>query len=217
MIVSRKHKYIFIAVPKTGTSSIENFLLENDNSAIKKIPDKPHLKNHVSALEVRDSLGVETFQQYFVFGFIRHPMSRIVSSYFFYKKGAKSWLYESSKRRRSLSAKMRVTIAKLLPFKVWALIYPYKSNFQFLTDNDNKVIVSEIGFFENLNDDFFEIFTRLDLKFNKEELPKINKSSHDNVEKYFTSFFTYLLRLRHPKFEADMKFYQEVKLSKKYG
>ena len=35
MIISEKHKYIYLACPKTATTSTEKFLLEQDPSALQ--------------------------------------------------------------------------------------------------------------------------------------------------------------------------------------
>ena len=87
MIISEKHNYIYLACPKTGTTSIEKFLLEQDPSALqnKIIIDGKLLrfKGHATAKTIQSKLQGD-FKKYQIIGFIRHPYSRMVSSYFFF-------------------------------------------------------------------------------------------------------------------------------------
>lgn len=87
MIVSHKHKFVFIKTVKTAGTSVEidlNKILGPDDIAtpIKPAVDghKPQnyeyknfgilrrrMKNHMRAVEVLDIIGREVFQSYFVF------------------------------------------------------------------------------------------------------------------------------------------------------
>src|SRR5690554_1899600 len=129
MIISKKNKFIYLAVPKTGTTSVQKFLLENDNTAtnynVELDGNQYRFGEHMTALEIKNVLG-DLYNDYTVIGFVRHPYGRIVSSYFSYKKGGKdSW--KGREHQRSLGDKLRIKFAKIMPFKLWALIYPYKS------------------------------------------------------------------------------------------
>ena len=41
---------------------------------------------------------------------------------------------------------------KILPFQIWALFYPYRSNYSYIYDNDGSQLVDHIGITENLEE-----------------------------------------------------------------
>lgn len=91
MIVSHKHRFIFAAIPKTGTHSVRHGLREHMGSddieqarlfVEKKfpIPELARLGHgHISLAEVRPFLGEEMFSDYLKFAFVRNPFDRFVS------------------------------------------------------------------------------------------------------------------------------------------
>jgi len=91
MIVSHKHRFIFVAIPKTGTHSVRHALREHMGEGdmeqarlfVEKtfpIPEIARMGHgHVSFAEVRPFLGEEAFQSYFKFAFVRNPFDRFVS------------------------------------------------------------------------------------------------------------------------------------------
>ena len=91
MIVSHKHKYIFAAVPKTGTHSVRHALrnhmgpddIEQARLFVEKefpIPELAVLKHgHLSFEQVRPFLGEAAFSDYLKFAFVRNPFDRFVS------------------------------------------------------------------------------------------------------------------------------------------
>jgi hypothetical protein len=101
MIVSHKHKFIFIKTVKTAGTSVEielNRVLGSDDIATPIIPavygHKPQnhlykkfrvlprrMKNHMRAVEVLDSIGREVFESYFVFCIEREPIDKCLSHY----------------------------------------------------------------------------------------------------------------------------------------
>ena len=79
MIISEHHKYIFLAVPKTGSTSVERCLLQHDATAIQNRvrvgAEDVAVGPHISALELRRILG-DSYHKYRSFAFVRHPFSR---------------------------------------------------------------------------------------------------------------------------------------------
>jgi len=216
MIISKELKYIYLAVPKTGTTSIQNFLLSNDSSANKnfiKIKNKSFkFGEHMTALEVKEILG-DHYTNFKVIGFIRHPYGRIVSSYFFYKKGAKSWAWEGRENKKPTEQKFKILYAKITPFWFWALTYPYKSNIEYFYDENNNLIVDieNIGLFENLEEHFKNIYRKNNIAF-KDNLPHKNKSKHKPEDQYFKNLF--FRKIISFKIKADLAFYNKVALKR---
>jgi hypothetical protein len=91
MIVSHRHRFIFAAVPKTGTHSVRQALREHlgdeDIEQVglfvnKRFPyeDLAAIRHgHLGLAQVRPHLGDDAFDAYFKFGFVRNPFDRFVS------------------------------------------------------------------------------------------------------------------------------------------
>ncbi len=90
MILSHLHKFIYIAVPKTGTTSVhrhielmklggvEVYNLGNEN----KLPKGVKFRKHITALDLKKK--VHAFDQYFKFTFVRNPYCYAVSWTYYY-------------------------------------------------------------------------------------------------------------------------------------
>ena len=77
MIISHKHKYLFVELPHTGSTSISKELRENYDG--KRILHKHAFFHDFQKIATDDE------KKYFVFSCIRNPMDEVVSSYFIYK------------------------------------------------------------------------------------------------------------------------------------
>ena len=99
MIVSHRHRFIFAAVPKTGTHAVRQALREQlgdeDVEQVglfvnKRFPwdDLAAIQHgHLSLRQVRPYLGEEAFAGYFKFAFVRNPFDRFVSYCAFMLRG----------------------------------------------------------------------------------------------------------------------------------
>lgn len=99
MIVSHRHRFIFAAVPKTGTHAVRQALRERmgdeDVEQVglfvnKRFPwtDLAAIQHgHLSLRQVRPYLGEEAFEAYFKFAFVRNPFDRFVSYCAFMLRG----------------------------------------------------------------------------------------------------------------------------------
>lgn len=204
MIISLKKKYIYIAVPKTGTTSIQKLLLANDPSARKNSVEIDEViyrfEEHYTAKRIKQVLG-DHYASFQVFGFIRNPYSRVVSSYYFYKNGEPI----TSGSQNPWPARLRIALARVMPFKLWCLIYPYKSNLEHLVDSQGQSIVTYIGTFENLREDLKTILKKIQVNIDIDKLIHSNQSKHENEDKYFNNIW--FRKLIQPKLQKDLDFY----------
>lgn len=205
MIISTKYKYIFIANPKTGTTSIQSYLLENDSSAKNYhvvLNNKSYSFNeHDTAAKIKETLG-EEYNNYKTFGFIRNPLAKRVSGYHFYKNGKPITEGHSGSRLPVLS---KIWFAKLLPFKLWNLLYPVKSNKEYFTDKDGNIIVDRIYLHENIEDDFIKSLKFIGLYKKDSKLPFKNKSNHREFKDYYgDGIYNYINNYKNKK---DIDFY----------
>ena len=99
MIVSHRHRFIFAAVPKTGTHSVRQALREQlgdedvEQAGLfvnKRFPwaDLAAIQHgHLSLRQVRPYLGDDAFDRYLKFAFVRNPFDRFVSYCAFMLRG----------------------------------------------------------------------------------------------------------------------------------
>src|SRR6185503_13683036 len=91
MIISGQHRFIFVAIPKTGTHSVRRALrehmgprdLEQVGLFVQRqlpIPELARIGHgHISLAQLRPYLKPEEFESFFKFAFVRNPFDRFVS------------------------------------------------------------------------------------------------------------------------------------------
>lgn len=198
MLFSKHRKFVFIEVPKTGTSSIADFFLDCDKTVLR---NKIELANgmieevptHASAEEVRSILG-DTADSYTFIAFIRDTNSLLISKYAYYKSGrGYKWAMDPQAPR---GLKLRVLAARKLPFWLWLIVYPYKLSTQFICDRDGRLLVDKLGKFENLQHDFKSIFSKLGYPESELTLPISNKSKYTQTDTHIPTISKYIVARR---------------------
>ena len=164
---------------------MSSFLLDNDPTAARNVirvdGEDRKVPEHISALELRKILG-NKFDEYASFAFVRNPYSKIVSSYYFYREGRAAREVRAGKH--GFFVRSKVIFAQILPFSLWSILYPYRSCSRSLVDQDGKLLVKHIGYFENLENDFKDIVGRLGFDSRLEQLPHFNRTDHDEFNSY---------------------------------
>ena len=79
MIISDKYRCIFIRIPKTGSTTIENLLIAADPDCLSSDNSTPPYGHH-GWPAVREMAG-ERWDTYFKFAFVRNPYSWFLSNY----------------------------------------------------------------------------------------------------------------------------------------
>ena len=101
MIISYSKKFVFVHVPKTGGTSMVQLLLPyldlsqdlilggcekfEDGEDERRIK-KGQLHKHSTAVEIKEYMGEEEWNKFFVFAFTRNPFTRAVSQYEWWKQ-----------------------------------------------------------------------------------------------------------------------------------
>jgi len=163
MIISHRHRFIFFAVPKTGTHAVRQALrahlgaedLEQvGHLAQKKFPF-PEFRNishgHISVRQIRPVLGEEVFSSYVKFAFVRNPYDRFISYCAF--KG-RDGSFEANPRRY-----IQHTLAQMRP-PYPLLVFPQS---EFLTDETGKLAIDFVGRTEEMQGDYTRLCQRLGL------------------------------------------------------
>lgn len=211
MLISDKYKYIFIAIPKTGTTTIQSFLRKNDKSChwnTVQLGDKKITVNeHIETKKLKKIMG-KKFDEYVKVTFIRNPYSRIVSSYFFYKNGN---TLRSRYFIRNFMARLNILLTRIFPFSIWSVLKPQRKMADYFYDEDDQLLIDLVGRTENLNEDLLLISKQLGISLNDETIPFKNKSSHASAESYFSNkLFKKLYRkILRKDLEIYQKYYHE--------
>lgn len=181
MIISHRYKFIFIAIPKTGTHAVRSALRPSlgpddweqvqlhhqSRLPIDRFKELPH--GHITGAEIKPHLPPEVWREYLKFSVVRDPVERFISACFFKFQHNKVFrqnplgfmhlLFESS------------TALDHLMFKPQA---------QFLCDEKDLIVVDQIARTESLEGDLNGILNRLGLPSTK--LVKANVTQFDRSQ-----------------------------------
>jgi chondroitin 4-sulfotransferase 11 len=180
--------FLFIAITKTAGVSIESSgLIKESNKTII-----PTLAKNIKNLD-----------NFFSFAIVRNPYEKVLSSYFYWVK-----MGDPTRKKRTF-----VDFTKKYPtFESFVLdfhntegpeIYHTSkyTQWKFITDDNNNVIVDFVGRFDNIEEDFKKVQLMNGVK-EKDliSLPHLNKSKHDFWKTYYNDD---LAEIVYEKWEED--------------
>ncbi|MBA4807084.1 sulfotransferase family 2 domain-containing protein [Brevundimonas sp.] len=185
MIVSHRHRFIFAAVPKTGTHSVRQALREQlgdeDVEQVglfidKRFPweDLAAIRHgHLSLQQVRPYVGEEAFAGYFKFAFVRNPFDRFVSYCAFMLRDGDVF----QQRPRDV---MRHFLFQQPP-EHHILFQPQAS---LLVDEDGKTLLTDaFGRVEEMQASYDDICARIGIP--SRPLDRVNSSRRDDYRAYY--------------------------------
>ena len=205
-LISNKNKYIFIHIPKCAGTSIASYLNDYENKSylvkffnycsikigIKKkivfnssfnpiiFPKLIH--DHEKAGQLRKIIGINIYNQYFKFCFVRNPWSRSLSRYNYFNSVSKF----------------------KISFKDF-LLRDFQPQKERISDSKGNIIVDFIGRYENFEDDLKEILFKIDIEFKKEKLPHSNKTKI--IKDYRKHYNEECFSIVKDKYFEDIKFF----------
>ncbi|MBI4787795.1 MAG: hypothetical protein HY782_12185 [Chloroflexi bacterium] len=184
MIISHKHKYLFVELPRTGSTAISRELrLNYDGEAI--------MVKHATYADFLKTAGAEE-KQYFVFSGIRNPLDDAVSLYFKYVTDHKHKWTNPDRLQRSRGL---VSLLSLRQFRFVQQQQPdfatylkrfYRTpynNWSALSHKDLDYIIR----FEHLQSDFAEAIKRIGLELVR-PLPQVNTTEKKNRD--YLAYYT---------------------------
>jgi len=188
MIISHKYKYLFVELPRTGSTAISNELIKNyDGEEI--------LEKHSSYNDFLKIANCEE-KKYFVFSCIRNPLDKVVSRYHKLKSNQQN-PHNNIERLQEQNRKIPLGIFYLK--KQYDFIHKYNANFSQYFLKFYKYPYSDwsilnhksfdyIIYFEKINEDFEKVLKVLKIEI-KRELPIINKTrgKDNNYLTYFNN------------------------------
>lgn len=167
-MISHKHKYIFIHIPKCGGTSMESFLLSLEGierpKSLAKLPKeikkRYHLNSGVKGHAFHKEFDITLRKKYFSFTFVRNPFDRAVSEY-----------------RWDLQFKNSTFLDFLQKQEKWQIRHNH-SQCEFIDED-----MDFIGRFENLQADFDIVCERIGIP--QQKLPHKNKTEHKHYSEYY--------------------------------
>ena len=185
MIVSHRHRFIFVAVPKTGTHAVRQALREQmgeeDVEQVRLFVERRFpwtdlaaiQHGHLSLQQVRPHLGDAAFGSYFKFAFVRNPFDRFVSYCAF-------MLRERDDFQRSPQAAMRRFLFDAPP-ENHVLFQPQS---KLLLDEDGKTLLTDhVGRVEDMQASYDEICARIGIA--RRPLDRVNASQRGDYRRYY--------------------------------
>jgi hypothetical protein len=203
MIISHKYKFIFIAVPKTGSQTVKklfrSFLEENNEQHIcyvKRLQEiskgyflephrisyenKPMIKEnhntvceriaffeHQTAQQIKNIIGDDIFNDYFKFVFVRDPIDRLISTYYFFNKNQLFFQQPTPNTLYDFYTKNNNRI-HLSP------------QYKFVYGDNGELLVDYVGYTHKMNECLEYICKKLNISmFNN--VPKLNKTTNKMV------------------------------------
>jgi hypothetical protein len=201
-MISHKHKFIFVHIPKCAGSSIEQFLLRNEgvevtvgekfylNSLSDNVKKEYLLDYPLHSYSQHFPLGrysPKFVLNYYCFTFVRNPWDLLVSEYFYIIENYdidfsfEEFIYLGKDIKNVEAFRWFVERGNHL-----------KLQFTFLSKG-----IDFIGRFENLQDDFNIICDRIGIP--QQDLPHGNKSNHKRYVEYYNDSTREVVAKRYAK------------------
>jgi hypothetical protein len=189
MILSHSRRFIFFAIPKTGTHSVRQALRAHlgpeDAEQVGLFEQKrlPHPElarfnhGHLTAQQVRPVLGDAMYDGYFKFAFVRNPYDRFVSYCAFISRGSGEFARMPREFMAHVLLKLRPT-GHLL----------FRPQHEFVTDADGKLDIDFVGRNETMQASYDAICARLGVP--STPLGRVNATSERPP---YTEFYTPML------------------------
>jgi hypothetical protein len=183
MIISALHKFIFVAIPKTGTHSVRQALrehmgpqdLEQVGLFVQRkfpIPELAQLGHgHLSLQQVQPYFRPGELDSMFKFAFVRNPFDRFVSYCSFMTRDRDVF-------SQNPQAVMRHYVDN--PPLEHILFQPQNS---FVAGADGKLLTDYVGRVERMQESYDEIAARIGIP--TAELAKVNATKRQDYRQYY--------------------------------
>lgn len=166
------YKCIFVHIPKNAGLSVSYAIFGNTGGSHRKI------------IDYKDLFSKKQFKKYYKFTFVRNPWDRLVSTYFFLKKGGltdkdKVW----AEKHLGQYDNFKDFVSGWLIEENISNSLHFQHQHVFLENENGKIEVDFIGRFENLESDFKIVTKNIGID---RELKKTNVSHRDSdYRKYY--------------------------------
>jgi len=165
VFISEKKKLIFVHVPRTGGLSIQESL----HGCLKCSPLVSEETKHETLCELSSRVAVDV-SEYFVFGFVRNPWERVVSSY--------------THIQDNLSISFDDFVEEMINPRSWVQeLHLLKGQKAFFLDGKGVFVAGFVGRFERLGEDLKKVGKMIGVDV---ELGHLNSSQHGEFREFYT-------------------------------
>ena len=166
-----RNQCIFIHIPKTAGTSIARALFHQ-------------VSRHMPWYEYKNA-NAGKFRKYFKFAFVRNPWDRLVSTYFFLKKGGmneldRKWAADNIDRYRGFEEFVQDWLTES---NIWSWVH-FKPQYYFICDAQLNLQMDFIGRYENLESDFETVAARLHLQ-------STLQPAYPGQHRHYTSYYNH--------------------------
>lgn len=205
MLISHSKKFIFIHNYKVAGTSVRNTLNKYSHTSFENSSGIDRLKmnlgilpkifsnqfqGHIKATELRSKLPAKLFHDYFKFGFVRNPWDWQVSLYTFALNLKEHHQHEFIKSLKNFDE-----------YIDWRVHKELRLQKDFFYDED-ECLVDYIGKFENLDNDFLEVCTKLKINNTLQFLNQSKRSSD-----YLSYYSPQSINMVYEAFNKDVKLF----------
>jgi hypothetical protein len=188
MPVSIERSFVFVHIPKTGGTSIEEALrgcaikLALLGMSTREQRDKLGITetwlHHIPAIDLRRILGASAWDRYFKFAFVRNPWDRLVSLYHFVHR---QFATRPDFRQAWPEIAARLSTTQNLGEWLRAGAFP-TPQIDLIAGSDGGLLVDFVGRFEHIERDFDHVAQRIGVKA---ALPHLLRSDHRPYRDYY--------------------------------
>lgn len=175
---------IFVHVPKTGGTSIEDVLWPGERTEAqlwRGMIDRYHNKyqtgglQHLLATQIREEVGAQRFGECYRFSFVRNPWERAVSQY--------AYMLQKKYLRDFVGMKEDDDFPRYLSLIQERRHVQWMAQVDFLFDQSGECLVNFVGRFERLREDAAVVFEKVGVSC--AELPHSRASTHRRYTEYY--------------------------------
>ncbi len=167
-------KSIFVHIPKNSGSTLKTIFFSRLSKPL-----------HVSARYYHD-IDADKFDRYFSFAMVRNPWDRLVSSYTFCRENFLQDGVLDGLRKLCSAVSFRDMVHFLKEDAGHLLLRGsvISPQYEWVCNEDGKVMVDYIGRFENLNESYARIAQGMNIPWNG-DIPHANASRHRPYQEYY--------------------------------
>jgi predicted nucleotidyltransferase len=183
-MISYSHKCIFIHIPKTAGTSLENVIWPSKRTEanlwmgfIDKFNNKYQTGGlqHLLSRQIRDEVGEKIHKKYYKFCFVRNPWDKAVSQF--------SYMSKRKSLQKYIGMKPNDSFKKYLALIKRKRHIQWEPQVSFIKDENGESLVDFIGRFENYDKDAKTILAKLNIVNAK--IPHDKKSVRTHYAKYY--------------------------------
>ena len=184
-MISHKHKFIFIHIPKTGGTSIERLFVDHETDRMLGGKDVEY--KHDSARQMQETFP-KKWEQYFTFTVVRNTWDWIISRFYwhyFFRPQDLDRLLIPTHKDRVIEGSFRKFVMSLddMLKKKEGRHLELDTQLSRLLDINGEVSLDYVCKFESLQVDFDHVCNKAGIS--QQKLPHIHKTKHKHYTEYY--------------------------------